>query len=113
MQADTQTELKVGDAVYFQDGRLRRSMHICSFHEFEDSVTISYAKGIMETICRRSEIRLKSEVDAEEKRAPFVPLIEAWESGLKTNDDIAAKLGIGKGSATHQIKRAKEFGYIK
>lgn len=113
MTTDTQTELKEGDAVYFQDGQLRRSMHIRSLHEFEDSATISYAKGIMPIICRRSELRLKSEVDAEEKRAPFLPLIEAWEAGARTDTEMAAKLGMSAHAAKRQIEKAKKLFYIK
>ncbi len=113
MQTSATTELKVGDMVYFQDGSMRRSMRIRSFHDYEDSATIVYASGAMEIICRRSELRLKSEVDAEEKRDPYLALIEVWESGVRKEDEISVALKISKGTAKHHIKKALEAGYIK
>lgn len=88
-------------------------MHLRSLHGWEDTATISYSSGSMEIICRRSELRLKSEVDAEEKRNPYLPLIAAWESGLRKDEEIDAALKLPMGSSKRKILKALELGYIK
>lgn len=125
-------EIKPGDAVYYDQPRFfganksftRHRLTVQGLHEYENSLTASKGGGKRSTfILRRSEVRLKSIVDAEEKAARIEdmmkhekqqldPIVKSWSEGNLTGSDIARDLKMSVFKVRKLLKLAVERGLI-
>lgn len=109
--------MKTGDDVYLQLGGRRYNYTFVHAPSDFDAAVIK--NGVGEMRCRKSEIRLKAEVDAEELAAQIAAdkvetayAVALWSEGMKTGKAMAEKSGKDAKEMTRLLRLAKRRGFI-
>lgn len=110
--------MKRGDEVYFQhEGKRWNYVFV---RDVPEAGAVIIKNGIGEFRCKPDEIRLKSEVDAEEyaeklkeDRLKTAQVVELWSQGLRTGKQMADKVfGEPDYKLSQLIRIAKRRGFI-
>lgn len=119
-------EINDRSVVYFQDGPIRRTLYVQSVHEWKDALVCSYGSNSRITVTK-SQVRLRSVVDAEEKAAreaelktkreaneagQLAQIVTAWNAGAKTFAAMGDYIKISPATASKRFRLAIARGLI-